>query len=207
MVAAAACRRRPSPCLRPFRPPVTTTLHSSSPYLSSFIFSMTFSRYQFSDKILEISLVFTHGITPAWVNHNRCFVKKCILMFRAMHEHLACNYIMQITSRRWHFFDTTTLTWPRKSLAKVNTIILISRCKRLSTCPKSRVAHMHSVSQNLSHTHTPVTWHPLKQTCMLQFVHPRVHVMLRIYLSRKANPNSSCIHSPAAASSLVAVAR
>ena len=100
MVAAAACRRRPSPCLRPFRPPVTTTLHSSSPYLSSFIFSMTFSRYQFSDKILEISFVFTHGITPAWVNHNRCFVKKCILMFRAMHEHLACNYITQITSRK-----------------------------------------------------------------------------------------------------------
>ena len=183
MVAAAACRRRPSPCLRPFRPPVTTTLHSSSPYLSSFIFSMTFSRYQFSDKILEISLVFTHGITPAWVNHNRCSVKKCILMFRAMHENLACNYITQITSRKWHFFDTTTLTWPRKSLAKVNTIILISRCKRLSTCPKSRVAHTHSISQNLSHTHTLVTWRPLKQTRMLQFVHPRVNVMLRIYLS------------------------
>ena len=92
--------RRPSPCLRPVRPPVTTTPHSSSPYLSSFIFSMTFSRYQFSDKILEISLVFTHGITPAWVNHNMCFVKKCILMFRAMHEHLACTYITQITSRK-----------------------------------------------------------------------------------------------------------
>ena len=53
---------------------------------------------------LKISLVFTHGITPAWVNHNWCFVKKCILMFRAMHEHLACNYITQITSRKWHFF-------------------------------------------------------------------------------------------------------
>ena len=39
------------------------------------VFSMTFSRYQFSDKILEISLVFKHGITPAWVNHNTCFVK------------------------------------------------------------------------------------------------------------------------------------
>ena len=38
---------------------------------------------------LEISLVFTHGITPARVNHNKCFIKKCILMFRAMHEHLA----------------------------------------------------------------------------------------------------------------------
>ena len=85
MVAAAACRCRPSPCRRPFRPPVTTTLHSSSPYLSSFIFSMTFSRYQFSDKILKISLVFTHGITPARVNHNKCFIKKCILMFHAMH--------------------------------------------------------------------------------------------------------------------------
>ena len=100
MVAAAACQHRPSPCLHPFRPPVTTTLHSSSPYLSSFIFLMTFSRYQFSDKILEISLVFTHEITPAWVNHNRCFVKQCILMFRAMHEHLSCNYITQITSRK-----------------------------------------------------------------------------------------------------------
>ena len=84
MVAAAACRHRPSPCLHPFRPPVTTILYSSSPYLSSFIFSMTFSRYQFSDKILEISLVFTHGITPAWVNHNRCFVKK-------MHLDVPCN--------------------------------------------------------------------------------------------------------------------
>ena len=99
MVAAAACRRRPSSCLRPVRPPVTTTLHSSSPYLSSFIFLMKLSRYQFSDKILEISLVFTHGITPAWVNHNRCFVKKCILMFRAMHEHLACNYIPKSQAR------------------------------------------------------------------------------------------------------------
>ena len=48
-----------------------------------------FQRYHFSDKILEISLVFTHGITPARVNHNRCFVKKCILMFPAMHGHLA----------------------------------------------------------------------------------------------------------------------
>ena len=28
--------RRPSPCLRPVRPPVTSTPHSSSPYLSSF---------------------------------------------------------------------------------------------------------------------------------------------------------------------------
>ena len=143
-------------------PPIPTTSHHHAPLLLAlsliFHFLMTFSRYQFSDKILEISLVFTHGITPAWVNHNRCSVKKCILMFRAMHENLACNYITQITSRKWHFFDTTTLTWPRKSLAKVNTIILISRCKRLSTCPKSRVAHTHSVSQNLSlslsHTHT-----------------------------------------------------
>ena len=149
--------RRPSPCLRPVRPPVTTTPHSFSPYLSSFsryLFLMKFLRCHFSDKILEISLVFTHGITPAWVNHNRCSVKKCILMFRAMHENLACNYITQITSRKWHFFDTTMLTWPRKSLAKVNIIILISRCKRLSTCPKSRAAHTHSVSQNLTHTNT-----------------------------------------------------
>ena len=54
------CRRRQSPCLPSVRPPTTTTPHSSSPYL---IF-------------LEISLVFTHGITPAWVNHNECFYKK-----------------------------------------------------------------------------------------------------------------------------------
>src|SRR5215216_2745839 len=67
------CQRRPSPCLRSVRPPITTTPHSSSPYLL----------------FLEISLVFTHGITPAWVNHNRCFIKKCILMFHAMHGHLA----------------------------------------------------------------------------------------------------------------------
>ena len=62
--------RRPSPCLRPVQPPVTTMPHSSSPYLSSFSryhFLMKFSRYHFSDKILEISLVFTHGITPTWV--------------------------------------------------------------------------------------------------------------------------------------------
>src|SRR6266511_95901 len=45
---------------------------------------MKFSRYHFSDKFLEISLVFTHGITPAWVNHNRCFVKK-------MHLDVLCN--------------------------------------------------------------------------------------------------------------------
>jgi len=48
-----------------------------------------FQRYHYSDKILEISLVFTHGITPARVNQNKCFVKKCILMFPAMHGHLA----------------------------------------------------------------------------------------------------------------------
>ena len=63
--------RRPSPCLCPVRPPVTTTPHSSS----SYHFLMKFSRYHFFDKILKISLVFTHGITPAWVNHNGCFVK------------------------------------------------------------------------------------------------------------------------------------
>ena len=80
-------RRRQSPCLRSVRPPTNTTPNSSSPYL---IF-------------LEISLIFTHGITPARVNHNKCSVKKCILMFRAMHENLACNYITQITSRNWHF--------------------------------------------------------------------------------------------------------
>lgn len=47
-----------------------------------------FQRYHFSDKILEISLVFTHGFTLARANHNKCFVKKCILMFPAMHGHL-----------------------------------------------------------------------------------------------------------------------
>ena len=149
--------RLPAPSM-PMPPPIPTTSHHHAPLLLAlsliFHFFDDILEIPIFRKILEISLVFTHGITPAWVNHNRCFVKKCILMFRAMHENLACNYIMQITSRKWHFFDTTTLTWPRKSLAKVNTIILISRCKRLSTCPKSRVAHTHSVSQNLSHTHT-----------------------------------------------------
>ena len=62
------CRRRQSPCLRSVRPPITTTPHSSSPYLL----------------FLEISLVFTHGITPAWVNHNECFYKK-------MHLDVPCN--------------------------------------------------------------------------------------------------------------------
>ena len=57
-----------SPCLRSVRPPTTTTPHSFSPYL---IF-------------LEISLVFTHGITPARVNHNKCFIKK-------MHLDVPCN--------------------------------------------------------------------------------------------------------------------
>ena len=85
-------------------PPCSTPPHLISHLSRDIIFSMKFSRDRFSDKILEISLVFTHGITPAWVNHNRCSVKKCILMFRAMHENLACNYITQITSRKWHFF-------------------------------------------------------------------------------------------------------
>ena len=39
--------------------PITTTPHSSSPYLL----------------FLEISLVFTHGITPAWVNHDKFFIQ------------------------------------------------------------------------------------------------------------------------------------
>ena len=62
------CRHRQSPCLRSVRPSITTTPHSSSPYLL----------------FLEISLVFTHGITPAWVNHNECFYKK-------MHLDVPCN--------------------------------------------------------------------------------------------------------------------
>ena len=62
------CRCRQSPCLRSVRPPTTTTPHSYSPFL---IF-------------LEISLVFTHGITPARVNHNKCFIKK-------MHLDVPCN--------------------------------------------------------------------------------------------------------------------
>ena len=69
--------------------PPRPTPHLISHLSRDIIFLMKFSRYHFSDKILEISLVFTHGITPAWVNHNRYFVKKCILMFRAMHGHLA----------------------------------------------------------------------------------------------------------------------
>ena len=50
------------------RPPITTTPHSSSPYIL----------------FLDISLVFTHGITPARVNHNMCFIKK-------MHLDVSCN--------------------------------------------------------------------------------------------------------------------
>ena len=61
-------RRCQSPCLRSVQPPITTTPTSSSPYLV----------------FLEISLVFTHGITPAWVNHNECFYKK-------MHLDVPCN--------------------------------------------------------------------------------------------------------------------
>ena len=59
---------------------------STPPHLISHLsfFSMKLSRYQFSDKILEIPLVFTHGITPAWVNCNRCIVKK-------MHTDVPCN--------------------------------------------------------------------------------------------------------------------
>ena len=73
---------------------------STPPCLISHLsfFSITFSRYQFSDKILEISLVFTHGITPAWVNHNRCFVKnaywcsmQCTRILLVI-VNLACNY-------------------------------------------------------------------------------------------------------------------
>ena len=62
------CRRHQPPCLRSVRPPITTTPHSSLPYLL----------------FLEISLVFTHGITPAWVNHNKCFIKK-------MHLDVLCD--------------------------------------------------------------------------------------------------------------------
>lgn len=62
------CRRRQSPCLRSVRPPITTTPHSSSPYLL----------------FLEISLVFTHGITTTRVNHNEFFYKK-------MHLDVLCN--------------------------------------------------------------------------------------------------------------------
>ena len=119
------CRRRPSPCLRPVRPPVTTTPHSSSP-LSSF------SRYHFFDemvdipffdKILKISLVFTHGITAAWVNHNRCFVKKCILMFRAMHGHLA-NFFAYNSK---HHVDTVFYHFTTMLVS----LLVVIRCKLL----------------------------------------------------------------------------
>ena len=68
------CRRRPSPSLRSVRPPITTVPHSSSPYLL----------------FLEISLVFTHGITPAWVNHNKCFIKN------ASWCSVQCKYILLV---------------------------------------------------------------------------------------------------------------
>ena len=57
-------------------PPRPTPPHLIYHISRDIIFSMKWSRCHFSDKILEISLVFTHGITPAWVNHNRYFVKK-----------------------------------------------------------------------------------------------------------------------------------
>ena len=81
----------------------------------------------------------------------------------------------------------------------------MQKVEYMSEEAKSRVTHTYSISQNL--THIPVSSRSLKHTCMLQFVLPRVHVIVRIYLSRTVNPNSSCIHSPPAASSLVAVAR
>src|SRR5215216_5215782 len=86
-------------------PPRPSPPHLISHLSRDNIFSMKFSRYHFFDKILEISLVFTHGITPAWVNHNRCFVKKCILMFRAMHGHLASTkkYQREMRSRETEF--------------------------------------------------------------------------------------------------------
>ena len=56
-------------------PPRPTPPHLISHLSRDTIFSIKFLRYHFSDKILVISLVFTHGITPASVNHNRCFVK------------------------------------------------------------------------------------------------------------------------------------
>ena len=85
------------PSVVPNMPPSSpTSSHHHAPLLLTLslifhdiIFLTKLSRYHFSDKILEISLVLTNGITLAWVNHNRCFVKKCILMFLAMHGHLA----------------------------------------------------------------------------------------------------------------------
>ena len=63
------CRRRQSPCLRSVQPPITTTPHSSSPYLL----------------FLEISLVFKHGITPAYGSiTTSVFIKK-------MHLDVPCN--------------------------------------------------------------------------------------------------------------------
>ena len=61
------CRCRQSPCLRSVRPAITTTPHSSSPYLL----------------FIKISLVFTHGITPTWVNHN--------VFYKKMHLDVPCN--------------------------------------------------------------------------------------------------------------------
>src|SRR3954469_21035858 len=98
-------------------PPIPTTSHHHAPLLLTLssshlsrdiIFSMKFSRYHFSDKILEISLVFTHGITPAWVNHNRCFVRKCILMFRAMHGHLASTQTKRTGGNDFSDTDATS---------------------------------------------------------------------------------------------------
>ena len=64
----------PAPSI-PMSPLSLTTNHHRAPLLLtlSLIFLLEIS---FFDEILEISLVFTHGITLAWVNRNRCFVKK-----------------------------------------------------------------------------------------------------------------------------------
>ena len=65
----------------PMPPPSPTTSHHHAPLLLTSIIFLDISFFDemvdilFSDKILKISLVFTHGITPAWVNHNTCFVK------------------------------------------------------------------------------------------------------------------------------------
>ncbi len=99
------CRCRQSPCLRSVRPPITTTPHSYSPYLL----------------FLEISLVFTRGITPAWVNHNECFYKKCILMFRAMHGHLA-NFFAYNSK---HHIDTVFDHFTTMLVS----LLVVSRCK------------------------------------------------------------------------------
>ena len=102
-------------------PPRPTLPHLIYHLSQDIIFLMKWSRYHFSNKILEISLVFTHGITPARVNHNRYFVKKSILMFHAKHVHLASFFAYNSK----HHVDTVFDYF----ITMLVSLLVVSRCK------------------------------------------------------------------------------